>query len=268
MADVSQIRVSPNDVYDIKDTVARRVATTSELGRVKPDGTTITIDQDGTIHSAGGSGTGDMLKSVYDTDNDGKVDSAENADTVSGHTVLTDVPQNALFTDTVYDDTEVRSLINGKISSSEKGSNLGVATLDSLGRVPSSQLPSYVDDVIEGYYNNLNDTFYEDELYTRPITPEESKIYISVDTNKEYRWGGTTYVSVNPSLALGETTGTAYEGSKGKALADAIENKVDKVTGKGLSTNDFTDSYKNKIDNMVGLSVDANGKVVLTYEEV
>ena len=219
-------------------------------------------------------GSGDMLKSIYDTDDDGKVDAAENADTVNNHTVLSDVPADAKFTDTVYDDTEVRSLINGKISSTEKGANSGVATLDSSGKVPASQLPSYVDDVINGYYNNLNDTFYEDISYTTPITPEEDKIYIDLSTNKEYRWSGAVYVTINPSLALGEVIGTAYEGSKGKAVTDAVtaikngseldsfsdvegalSNKVDKVTGKQLSTEDFTTLEKTKLS---GISDNAN----------
>lgn len=56
MADISQIQVAPNQVYDIKDATARRTATTSQTGQVKPDGTTVTVDEDGTIHSAGGGG--------------------------------------------------------------------------------------------------------------------------------------------------------------------------------------------------------------------
>lgn len=233
-------------------------------------------NQDGDFEWTTPEGTGDMLKSVYDTDNDGKVDNAEDADTVSGHTVLKDVPSDAKFTDTVYDDTEVRSLINGKISSTEKGAVSGVATLDSNGKVPSSQLPSYVDDVINGYYNNLNDTFYEDISYTTPITPEEDKIYIDLSTNKEYRWSGAVYVTINPSLALGEVSGTAYEGSKGKAVADAVNaikdgseldsfsdvegalsNKVDKVSGKGLSTEDYTSTEKTKLSGIAD-SADVN----------
>lgn len=224
-------------------------------------------NQDGDFEWQTPEGSGDMLKSVYDTDDDGKVDAAEDADTVSGHTVLKDVPSDAKFTDTVYDDTEVRTLINGKISSTEKGAVSGVATLDSNGKVPSSQLPSYVDDVINGYYNNLNDTFYSDISMTEPITPEESKIYIDLSTNKEYRWSGVVYAPINEGLALGETAGTAYEGSKGAANATAIagikngasinsfsavesalSSKVDSVSGKGLSTNDYTDNDKAIVD--------------------
>ena len=77
------------------------------------------------------------------------------------------------------------------------GSAGGVASLDSTGKVPSSQLPSYVDDVIEGYYYNGN--FYTDSAHTQLITPETGKIYVDLDTNKSYRWGGTTYVEISQS---------------------------------------------------------------------
>lgn len=77
------------------------------------------------------------------------------------------------------------------------GSAGGVASLDSTGKVPSSQLPSYVDDVIEGYYYNGN--FYTDSAHTQLITPETGKIYVDLDTNKSYRWGGTAYVEISQS---------------------------------------------------------------------
>jgi hypothetical protein len=86
-----------------------------------------------------------------------------------------------------------------------------------------------------------------------PATGEDGKIYVALDTNKTYRWGGTEYVEISAGLALGETQGTAYEGSKGKANADAIaeleSDKADKVSGAtngnfaGLDANgDLTDS--------------------------
>lgn len=97
------------------------------------------------------------------------------------------------------------------IAATEKGANSGVATLGADGKVPASQLPSFVDDVIEvANYAAL------------PETGEAGKIYVTLDDNKTYRWGGTAYVEISASLALGETQGTAYEGSKGKANADAI----------------------------------------------
>lgn len=97
------------------------------------------------------------------------------------------------------------------VFASEKGSNNGVATLGADGKVPASQLPGFVDDVIEAA-----------NFAALPATGEAGKIYVTLDDNKTYRWGGSAYVEISASLALGETQGTAYEGSKGKANADAI----------------------------------------------
>lgn len=105
-----------------------------------------------------------------------------------------------------YTATEV-----GAIASTEKGSNNGVATLGSDGKIPSSQLPSYVDDVVE--YDTKADF---------PTSGESGKIYIDKATNITYRWGGSEYVAIGSDLALGETSSTAYAGNKGKANADAI----------------------------------------------
>lgn len=88
---------------------------------------------------------------------------------------------------------------------------LTTGLLDSDNKVKSQYLPSYVDDVLE---------FASKSAF--PATGESGKIYVALDTNKTYRWGGSAYVEISASLALGETSGTAYEGSKGKANADAI----------------------------------------------
>lgn len=98
------------------------------------------------------------------------------------------------------------------IAATEKAANNGVATLDAQGKVPASQLPSFVDDVIEAA-----------NYAALPETGEGGKIYMTLDDNKTYRWGGTTYAEVSASIALGETAGTAYEGSKGAALKDAFD---------------------------------------------
>ena len=102
----------------------------------------------------------------------------------------------------------------GYIPATEKGSNNGVAELDNAGKVPSSQLPSYVDDVIEGYLDSGN--FYKDAGHTQLITPESDKIYINLSDNTTYRWGGTAYVQISSSLALGTTHTTAYYGDYGQ----------------------------------------------------
>lgn len=97
------------------------------------------------------------------------------------------------------------------IAATEKGANSGVATLGADGKVPASQLPSFVDDVIEAA-----------NFAALPAEGEGGKIYVTLDDNKTYRWGGTAYAEISAGLALGETQGTAYEGSKGAANAAAI----------------------------------------------
>ena len=108
-----------------------------------------------------------------------------------------------------------------------KGQANGLATLDSSGRVPSSQLPSYVDDVIEGYY--YNSKFYKEESHTTEITGESGKIYTDLGNNKTYRWSGTTYTEISASLALGETSSTAYPGNKGAANAANIKTNTNNI---------------------------------------
>lgn len=108
------------------------------------------------------------------------------------------------------------------IAATEKAANNGVATLDATGKVPASQLPSFVDDVLEGYLNAADGKFYEESTYTTEIPAEGGKIYTDLSNNKTYRWGGSVYTEISAGLALGETQGTAYEGSKGAANAAAI----------------------------------------------
>lgn len=91
------------------------------------------------------------------------------------------------------------------IPASQKGTANGVAELDAAGKVPSSQLPSFVDDVLE-----------YDSQTGFPETGEDGKIYVAKDTNKTYRWSGTTYVEIAGGVALGETASTAYRGDRGK----------------------------------------------------
>ena len=94
--------------------------------------------------------------------------------------------------------------ISGKLDASLKGSASGLAELDENGKVPTAQLPSYVDDVLE---------FTDKDSF--PLTGENEKIYVDKATNKTYRWGGSDYVEISPSLALGTTSSTAFRGDYG-----------------------------------------------------
>ena len=112
----------------------------------------------------------------------------------------------------------IYNALNSKLDTSLKGSANGIAELDSNGKILESQLPSYVDDVLEGYYYNNN--FYEDLAHTELIIGETGKIYIDLATNKTYRWGGSTYVLISETITLGETSSTAYRGDRGKIAYD------------------------------------------------
>lgn len=103
----------------------------------------------------------------------------------------------------------------GAIPMTQKGTADGVASLDSSGKVPASQLPGFVDDVRE---------FDNREAF--PGTGEDGVIYIANDTNQTYRWGGSGYVPIGSDLALGETSSTAYPGDKGKVAYDHSQVKT------------------------------------------
>ena len=141
------------------------------------------------------------------------------------------------------------------IPATEKGANSGVATLDATGKVPSSQLPSFVDDVIEAA-----------NFAALPETGEGGKIYMTLDDNKTYRWGGTTYVQISAGLALGETQGTAYEGSKGAANAAAITAlQSDKANKSEMAIEAVSgDSTKKTITLKTGLSQD----VLVAHQDI
>lgn len=114
-------------------------------------------------------------------------------------------------------DTTITNSLNAFIST--KGQPGGLAELDSTGKVPAAQLPSYVDDVLE---------FSTKAQF--PQTGETGKIYVAKDTNLTYRWTGTQYLEISQSLALGETPSTAYPGDKGKANRDALNSIPTKLT--------------------------------------
>lgn len=175
----------------------------------------------------------------------------------------------------------ITAAVNGAayIPTSQKGANSGVAELDANGKVPSSQLPSYVDDVIEGYKSGAD--FFEDSAHTasKKITGETGKIYVDLSTNITYRWSGSAFVEISASLALGETDSTAYRGDRGKtaynhsqsahartdatAVASSTTNGNIKINGTETKVYSHP-TYTSKTSGLYKITVDASGHVSAT----
>ena len=127
----------------------------------------------------------------------------------------------------IGDTSELNSKVQQFINS--KGAPNGLASLNESGVIPSTQLPSYVDDVVEvAAFSNL------------PSKGESGKIYIVTSTNIQYRWSGTAYVEISKSIALGETSSTAYPGDKGKATTDKLNRIPDKLITDTVNVNQST----------------------------
>lgn len=144
-----------------------------------------------------------------------------------------------------------QAALNLKLNASLKGAANGLAELDSAGKVPAAQLPSFVDDVLEGYY--YNSKFYKESAHTTEITGETGKIYVDILSNKTYRWSGTVYVVISDTIALGETASTAYRGDRGKIAYDHSQ-----------STHARTDATKTEKSTTNG-NVKINGTETVVY---
>lgn len=158
-------------------------------------------------------------------------------------------------------DDEVITLYNTWSSSKLSTELNGKADLES-GKVPASQLPSYVDDVLE--YASVSEF---------PATGESGKIYIAIDTGLQYRWSGSDYAVISESLALGETASTAYAGNKGKQNADnitALQNSVSGIQDVIPSTATASNKLATETDlptTLAGLSDDATHRLVTDTEK-
>ena len=135
-----------------------------------------------------------------------------------------------------------------------------MAELDASGKVPAAQLPSYVDDVIEGYYSGGK--FYKEAAHTTEIAGEAGKIFVDLTTNKTYRWGGTAFAEISASLALGETSTTAYRGDRGKIAyehsqtAHAPSNaERNVIVGVQVNGSDLTPDGSRKVNVVVPTAV-------------
>lgn len=176
---------------------------TADSVTIKGSGaTTVTTDADGNI-------TINSTNTVYSHPNSGATAGTYRSVTVNAQGHVTGGSNPTTLTG--YGITDA-------VKSSEKGSANGVATLGSDGKVPSSQLPSYVDDVIEGYLSGGK--FYKESAHTTVISGETGKIYVDLTSNKTYRWSGSAFVVISETIAIGETSSTAYRGDRGKIAYD------------------------------------------------
>lgn len=242
------------------------------------------LDANGNLKDSGKK-AGDFATSAQGTKADSAIQGIKlngTAQTPDDNKVV-DITKSGLGLGNVTNDAQVKR--------SEMGVANGVATLDSSGKIPTSQIPGSYDDVREGYY--YNGEFYTDAAHTNQMAHTSDIVYVDIPNNKTYRWSGTQYVVIGSDLALGETSSTAYRGDRGKTAYDhsqltsgnphnvsksdvglgsvintgdsatpvsggttkfttggaytELAKKVDKETGKGLSTNDYTTTEKNKL---------------------
>lgn len=122
-----------------------------------------------------------------------------------------------------------------------KGQPNGLAELDSNGKVPASQLPSYVDDVMDAYATYTvsptgvlqNIQLYADAEHETPIVGERDKIYVNVtpgEVSYQFRWSGSQWVHIDSNaIIIGDITGTAYDGGKGKAMENIVGSMPDNL---------------------------------------
>lgn len=153
----------------------------------------------------------------------------------------------------ISDDSLHKELTNFK---NTKGKANGLASLDDSGKVPSTQLPSYVDDVLE--FTQLNQL---------PKPGESGKIYVVTSTNLQYRWSGSNYVEISKSLALGETSSTAYPGDKGKATTDVVNSLSDNLVNDVLVSQSDKNSVSLTIKSITKNPVKKNKELLLVDGE-
>ena len=146
--------------------------------------------------------------------------------------------------DLYYTEAEVDGKLSGKANSSHKHGAGDITSVNAsaiTGVIAAANLPSFVDDILDGYYGS-DGIFYqhydaETKKYSDAYTGETGKIYVDLNTNKTYRWSGSKYVVVSETIALGETSSTAYRGDRGAvaynhaaAHGSAFANGLYKIT--------------------------------------
>ena len=252
---ISPIRTTANSARSIADAaipksyiddtvpenpVATRVPSTKLLGTVSAVANTAKSTADSAMTAANSAGlvaNAAIPKSWIDSSIDG-TETSNNS--VPGSKAIVDYVKThraAINTSLNTVTGRLDTIETWKKTIGTKGAANGVAGLDSTGKVPSSQLPSYVDDVIDVvsfvtsnptsgmtignvYYNSATKKLFTATSATAGVTsdPEAGKIYVSIANNKTYRWSGSIMTEISASLALGTTSSTAFRGDYGNTL--------------------------------------------------
>lgn len=220
--------------------VATRVPSTKLLGTVSAVANTAKSTADSAMtkaNSAGSVANAAIPKSKIDTSIDGTETAHDAVPSVAATVTYVKSQKTAIDGSINSVSGRVTTLESWKNGIGNKGAANGVAGLDSTGKVPSTQLPSYVDDVIDlinfvssnptsgmtignKYYNTTSKKIFTATSTSAGVesTPEAGKIYINIATNKTYRWSGSTMAEISASLALGTTSTTAFRGDYGNTL--------------------------------------------------
>jgi hypothetical protein len=230
----------------------------------------------------GGGASGSVTVSHADTSTQSSVDN-------SGGTVIQDVTLDgfghvtalgsktltaadvgaatASHTHSISQVTGLQTALDNKLDDSQKGAANGLAELDATGKVPSAQLPSYVDDVLE-YAAAAN----------FPATGETGKLYVALDTNDVYRWSGSAYVKVSDAVSSadqatklatartislsGDVSGsTSFDGSANVSITATVADNSHNHTASNIS--DFTEA----VQDIIGADVVGSGAISVSYND-
>ncbi|WP_294001898.1 hypothetical protein [uncultured Megasphaera sp.] len=144
-----------------------------------------------------------------------------------------------------------------RIATSLIGAANGVAPLGSDGKIPTQYIPGDIGQAVEGYYSGGK--FYKEAAHTTEITGAENTLYLDIGgTDKDvYRWTGTAYVLLNDAVS---TADKAVRDGDGNTISTTY---VKVVSGKGLSTNDYTTAEKNKLAGLSNYTLPAATSSVL-----
>ena len=240
----------------VDSTVAKKTDLPTKISDLTDDTETVPVDVAETLNGLTASITElnyvDGVTSAIQTQIDNKV--TKNSDITAGSYGIVTVDAKGLVTaGRDIASTDLPDLSASYINTTNKGAANGVAELDSTGKVPPTQLPSYVDDVIECLIVSGSTEFsagwLTDTVGGTALTPEKGKIYVVTSSgtyaNKQYRWSGTQYVELIPTLNLASETGSGIIEIATQAETNTGTDDTRAVTPKKLAG--YTNGMAKKI---------------------